>query len=81
MKRYIKIAFVASVVLFVYAFTKAPAASVTYVVHSKSNKYHYPTCRWVQKFGSRNLATFKSAKDALGAGFIPCKVCKPPIND
>ena len=81
MKRYIKIVFVTSVVLFVFLFTKAGAANYKYVVPAKSNKYHYPSCRWARKFSSKNWVTFHSAKDALGAGYIPCKVCKPPIKE
>ena len=81
MKRFIKIALVTSVVLFVIIFTKPVSAKYRYVVPAKSNKYHYPSCRFAQKFRSRNMAAFHSAKDALGAGYIPCKVCKPPSKD
>ena len=81
MKRYIKIVLATSVVLFVFLVTKAVAANYKYVVPAKSNKYHYPSCRWAQKFRSQNMTTFHSAKDALGAGYIPCKVCKPPSKD
>lgn len=81
MKRYIKIVFITSVVLFVFIFTKSVAANYKYVVPAKSNKYHYPSCRWAQKFRSENSATFNSAKDALRAGYIPCKVCKPPTKE
>lgn len=81
MKRFITIALVMSVVLFVIIYTKPVAANYRYVVPAKSNKYHYPSCRWAQKFRSENMATFHSAKDALGAGYIPCKVCKPPSKD
>ena len=45
----------------------------------KSNKYHYPDCRWAQKIKSSNLIKFKSPEDAIKAGYIPCKVCKPPM--
>jgi len=81
MKRYIKIVFVTSVVFFLFIYTKTAAANYTYVVPAKSNKYHYPSCRFAQKFSPGNLATFHSVKGALGAGYIPCKVCKPPIKD
>lgn len=81
MKRYIKIAFVTSFVLFVFILKNAVAANDRYVVPAKSNKYHYPSCRWAKKIGPKNLEAFKSAKDALGAGYIPCKVCKPPTKD
>jgi methylphosphotriester-DNA--protein-cysteine methyltransferase len=57
------------------------AADYKYVGSAKSNKYHYPDCRWAQKIKSENLVTFKSAKEALAAGYVPCKVCKPPTKD
>lgn len=81
MKRFIKIALVTSVVLFVFILTKPVAADDKYVVTKKSNKYHHPSCRWAQKFRSKNMVTFRSANDALGAGYVPCKVCKPPGED
>ncbi|MEW6408645.1 MAG: Ada metal-binding domain-containing protein [Nitrospirota bacterium] len=46
---------------------------------SKSNKYHYPTCKWAQKINPKNLIVFKSPEDAIKSGYIPCKVCKPPV--
>jgi methylphosphotriester-DNA--protein-cysteine methyltransferase len=57
------------------------AADYKYVGSAKSNKYHYPTCKWALKIKPENLVTFKSAKEALAAGYIPCKVCKPPTMD
>ncbi|MEW6613986.1 MAG: Ada metal-binding domain-containing protein [Thermodesulfobacteriota bacterium] len=59
----------------------AIAADYKYVGSAKSNKYHFPSCRWALKIKSENLVTFKSAKEALTAGYIPCKVCKPPTTD
>ena len=43
-----------------------------------SNKYHYPDCRWAQKIKPENLIKFKSPEEAQKAGYIPCKVCRPP---
>ncbi|MCL5062959.1 MAG: hypothetical protein M0Z70_08040 [Nitrospiraceae bacterium] len=43
-----------------------------------SNKYHYPSCKWAQKINPANLIRFKTPEDAIKAGYIPCKVCKPP---
>ena len=57
------------------------AADYKYVGSAKSNKYHYPDCRWAQKIKSENLVAFKSAKEALAVGYVPCKVCKPPTKD
>jgi methylphosphotriester-DNA--protein-cysteine methyltransferase len=57
------------------------AADYKYVGSSKSDKYHYPSCKWAKKINPANLVTFRSAKEALDAGYVPCKVCKPPTKD
>jgi len=57
------------------------AVDYKYVGSSKSNKYHYPNCKWALKIKPENLVTIKSAKEALEAGYVPCKVCKPPTKD
>jgi len=57
------------------------AADYKYVGSAKSDKYHYPTCEWAKKIKPENLVTFKSAKEAQDAGYVPCKVCKPPLKD
>jgi hypothetical protein len=57
------------------------AADYKYVGSAKSNKYHYLNCEWALKIHPDNLVTFKSAKEALDAGCIPCKVCRPPTRD
>jgi methylphosphotriester-DNA--protein-cysteine methyltransferase len=57
------------------------ASDYKYVGSAKSNKYHYPNCKWAAKISSKNLITFKSAKEALDAGYVPCKVCRPPTKD
>ncbi|MCE5318844.1 MAG: hypothetical protein LLG04_15970 [Parachlamydia sp.] len=44
-----------------------------------SNKYHYPNCQWAQKIKPSNLVKFSSAEEAAKAGYVPCKVCKPPV--
>lgn len=50
-----------------------------FVGSKKSNKYHYPSCRWAQKIKPENLVKFTSPEEATKAGYIPCKVCKPPM--
>jgi len=47
------------------------------VASKKSNKYHRPTCQYAQKIKPENRITFKDAKEAQAAGYVPCKVCKP----
>jgi methylphosphotriester-DNA--protein-cysteine methyltransferase len=45
-----------------------------------SNKYHYPTCQWAQRIKPENLVKFSSPEEAAKAGYIPCKVCRPPLR-
>jgi methylphosphotriester-DNA--protein-cysteine methyltransferase len=57
------------------------SADFKYVGSAKSNKYHYPDCKWAKKISPKNLVTFKTAQEAVKAGYVPCKVCKPPTKD
>jgi hypothetical protein len=58
---------------------KRDAEAEVEVVGSKtSNKYHYPTCKWVRQISPGKLITFKSASEAQERNYIPCPVCKPP---
>jgi methylphosphotriester-DNA--protein-cysteine methyltransferase len=56
------------------------AISAEFWAPKKSNKYHYPDCRWAQKIKPENLIKFQSPEEAQKAGYIPCKVCRPPIS-
>jgi hypothetical protein len=44
----------------------------------KSNKYHYPWCRWAKRIKPYNLIIFNSVLEAKRAGYVACKVCRPP---
>ena len=73
---------VAIIVLAVFSVTYlCLAADYKYVGSKNSNKYHYPDCKWAKKISAKNLVVFESAKDALAARYVPCKVCKPPTKD
>ncbi len=52
-----------------------------YVGSRNSNKYHYTWCKWAQKIKPQNEVVFNSVKEAQAVGYIPCKVCRPPIKD
>lgn len=67
--------------LLVFAFLLASisiAADYKYVGSKKSDKYHYPTCKWAQKIKPEKLVTFDSTEEAIKAGYTPCKICRPP---
>jgi len=59
----------------------SPQAEVVYVGSIKSDKYHYPSCRYTGQIYPENLIGFSSAAEAQAMGYVPCKVCRPPIND
>ena len=57
---------------------RPPAAQVMYVGSTRSNKYHYPTCKWAKQIKPGSLIRFKSVEEARQRHYIPCPVCKPP---
>ena len=60
---------------------KAASAGVhTYVGSANSNIYHYPSCTAAKKIKEGNQVWFSDVSKAKGAGYVPCKVCKPPTN-
>ena len=56
-------------------------AGYKYVASNKAKKYHRPDCQWAKRIKPANKVTFNSAKEARQAGYVPCKVCKPPSVD
>ena len=77
-----KKSFLAVILVIAFLVTSvALAVDYKYVGSKNSDKYHFPTCRSAQKIKPDNLVTFKSAQEAKAAGYVPCKVCKPPVND
>ncbi|MEO0248917.1 MAG: Ada metal-binding domain-containing protein [candidate division WOR-3 bacterium] len=78
-KRFVRVALVLAAVFFFVG--TAAAAEFKYVGSKKSDKYHHPSCTWAKKIKPENLKIFKTAKEALDAGYVPCKVCKPPTKD
>jgi len=57
------------------------AQNYKYVASKFSIKYHKLTCKWALKIQPQNMMTFNTAKQALNAGKVPCKVCNPPTKD
>jgi hypothetical protein len=54
-------------------------AGQEYVGSKTSNKYHYPTCKWVKEIKQHKIIKFSSPDEAKKAGYIPCPTCKPPL--
>lgn len=69
--------FLISIVLLLFA---TFSHSADFWASKNSNKYHYPSCKWAQKINPKNLIKFNSPEQAVKAGYVPCKVCKPPTS-
>lgn len=50
---------------------------LNYVGSVKSDKYHYPDCRWAQNIKPENEIWFSSTEEAEEQGYAPCKTCQP----
>ena len=50
------------------------------VGNSNSMKYHYTYCKWAKKIAPSHRVSFSSGSEAIAAGYVPCKVCKPPVK-
>jgi methylphosphotriester-DNA--protein-cysteine methyltransferase len=82
MHKLLKRFWITGLIVLICAFSLvAVAADCKYVGSAKSNKYHYTSCVWAQKIKSGNLVCFPSAKAAQERGYVPCKVCRPPLQD
>jgi len=55
----------------------SPFAGKKFVGSTKSDKYHYPDCRWAKKISPGNEIWFSSFVDAKMKGYVPCGVCHP----
>ncbi len=62
----------------VLLFLPASVFAAEFWASKNSNKYHYPSCKWAQKIKPGNLVKFSTPEQAAKAGYVPCKVCRPP---
>ena len=49
-----------------------------YMGAKNSTIYHQPHCALIRKVNPLDRKMFNSVKDAANAGYVPCKICKPP---
>lgn len=54
------------------------ATEITFVLNNNTKKFHYPTCREVNKIKDTNRQDSGLSFDEISAmGYQPCKICKP----
>jgi hypothetical protein len=46
----------------------------------KSNRYHRENCIMVKRIELKNIRIFASPEEAIIMGYVPCKICKPPVK-
>ena len=51
-----------------------------YVGSKQLKHYHLPHCTIAQKLTPADSRQFISVKEAVDAGYAPCKICKPPYH-
>lgn len=51
-----------------------------FVGSAMSNKYHWPDCRYARLIKGEHQIWFKDAAAARARGYLPCSVCKPPME-
>ena len=55
----------------------ATTSTTRYAASRESNKYHRPSCYYVDNILPENLVYYKSEEAARRAGKSPCSVCTP----
>jgi len=56
---------------------QAPSATGPFIGSTQRKKVHRAWCQYGQKISDRNRVSFTSYEEAVAAGYIPCKTCKP----
>ena len=56
------------------------ASSAPFVGHKGSKKLHTASCQWGQRMSARNKVFFNTYEEAIAAGYVPCKSCKPDLS-
>ncbi|SMC67537.1 Ada metal-binding domain-containing protein [Sporomusa malonica] len=52
-------------------------SSTAYIGASTTGKFHYTDCNRAQRIQDDHRIYFSSRDEAVNAGYMPCKVCKP----
>ena len=55
----------------------ATAFASSYIGKSNTHKLHYSSCHYVGKMSESHKVWFSSRDEAIDAGYLPCKVCRP----
>ena len=70
-----KFTFTLVMIIFTMMMTHVLASS--YVGNAKTKKFHYADCSMVNKMNPSNKVYMNTREEAINAGYVPCKRCKP----
>jgi hypothetical protein len=54
-----------------------PQSEGAYIANSNTGKFHYAGCRYVRMMSPGNKVFYDSRDEAVDAGYVACKVCRP----
>jgi micrococcal nuclease len=67
--------------IFIIGFiTLALSKDIKLIGSFKSNKYHRENCIMVKRIEQKNIRIFALPETAIAAGYVPCKICHPPVK-
>lgn len=56
----------------------AQEQTLSYVLNTRSKRFHYPTCSGVSAMSEKNREDVETARsDLIAQGYVPCGTCKP----
>ncbi|HYX21669.1 MAG TPA: methylated-DNA--[protein]-cysteine S-methyltransferase [Thermoanaerobaculia bacterium] len=55
------------------------ASGVRYLGNPSGKGFCYPTCGGIEDLLKTNTVRFQSEREAIAAGYHPCRVCRPPV--
>lgn len=66
-----------SILMLVGLMAASTVLSSDYIGNSNTGKFHYASCRYVNRMNEEHKVYFDTREDAIDAGHVPCKVCRP----
>ncbi len=53
------------------------STALAYVGNRNTGKFHHDGCSSVRQMADRNKVYIQSRAEAIAAGYVPCKRCRP----
>jgi len=70
-----------AITFFILLFFAGQAFGAELVASKNGSKYHMPDCKLARRIKADNIMKFRTAEEAVKAGYKPCKRCNPPAPE